>query len=71
MCNQLGGRFVDRLVREEGRWKVRHRVAVRDWSVAIPLTHDWESSKTLTPGTRSEADPSYAVLGTRRGTAPA
>jgi len=67
MCNQLGGRFVDRLVREDGEWKVKHRVAVRDWSVAIPLTHDWESSNTLTPGARSDADPSYAVLGTRHG----
>jgi hypothetical protein len=71
MCNQLGGRFVDRLVREDGRWKVKHRVAVRDWSVAIPLTHDWESSNTLTPGARSEDDPSYVVLGMRRGTVPA
>jgi hypothetical protein len=67
MCNQLGGRFVDRLVREAGRWKVKHRTAVRDWSVAMPLTHDWESSNTLTPGARSDADPSYAVLGTRHG----
>jgi hypothetical protein len=67
MCNQLGGRFVDRLVREDGRWKVRHRVAVRDWSVAVPLTHDWVSSNTLTPGARSDADPSYGVLGTRHG----
>jgi hypothetical protein len=23
MCNQLGGRFVDRLVREDGQWKVK------------------------------------------------
>jgi hypothetical protein len=71
MCNQLGGRFVDRLVREDGRWKVKHRIAVRDWSVAVPLTHDWDSSNTLTPGARSDADPSYAVLGTRHGFVPA
>lgn len=63
-CCQLGGRFVDRLVREDGRWKVSHRTVVRDWSVAIPMTHDWESSNTLTPGARSNADPSFAVLGT-------
>ena len=63
-CCQLGGRFVDRLVREDGQWKVRHRTVVRDWSVAIPMDHDWESSNTLTPGARSGADPSCAVLGT-------
>ena len=67
MCNQLGCRFVDRLVRENGQWKLKHRVAVRDWSVAIPLTHDWESSNSLTPGARSDEDPSYGVLGTRHG----
>jgi hypothetical protein len=71
MCNQLGGRFVDRLVREHGHWKVKHRVALRDWSVAIPLTYDWVSSNTLTPGLRGEADPSYAVLGRQFGQAPA
>jgi SnoaL-like domain len=63
-CCQLGGRFVDRLVREDGRWKVSHRTVVRDWSVAIPMDHDWESSNSLTPGQRSSADPSFAVLGT-------
>jgi SnoaL-like domain len=64
MCNQLGGRFVDRLVREDGQWKVKHRTAMRDWSVAIPLTHDWDLSHTLMPGARSNADASFAVLGT-------
>ncbi|MDG2002197.1 MAG: nuclear transport factor 2 family protein [Novosphingobium sp.] len=63
-CNQLGGRFVDKLVREAGEWKVKHRVVMRDWSVAIPVTTDWESSKTLRPGERSGADHSYEVFGT-------
>ena len=65
----------------QGRWtgcdsqpipttkKVKHRTAVRDWSVAIPLTHDWESSNALVPGARSDEDPSYGVLGTRHGVA--
>jgi hypothetical protein len=63
-CNQLGGRFVDRLVREDGEWKVKHRVVLRDWSVAIPVDTDWESSKTLRPGQRSDTDPSYTLFGT-------
>lgn len=67
MCNQLGGRFVDQLVRENGSWKVKHRTAVRDWSVAIPLHHDWDLSHTLTAGQRSDEDRSYAVLGTTHG----
>jgi hypothetical protein len=67
MCNQLGGRFVDQLIRENGRWKVKHRKVLRDWSVAIPLHHDWVLSNTLTPGERSNADHSYAVLGQVHG----
>ncbi len=64
MCNHLGGRFVDRLVREEGQWKIRHRTVLRDWSVALPVTHDWELSQTLQHGGRTQADLSFAVLGT-------
>lgn len=71
MCNQLGGRFVDRLIREDGKWKVKHRVAVRDWTMAVPLNHDWASANSLPPGARSDADPSYAVLGTQHGFVPA
>jgi hypothetical protein len=63
-CNQLGGRFVDKLIRENGEWRIKHRVVMRDWSVAIPVTTDWDSSKTLRPGERSADDPSYALFGT-------
>lgn len=67
MCNQLGGRFADRLIRENGQWKVKHRTVLRDWSVAIPLDHDWVLSNTLTHGQRSGEDMTYAVLGTTHG----
>jgi len=67
MCNQLGGRFIDQLVREDGQWRIKHRVAMRDWSVAMPLTYDWESSNTLTPGQRTGEDLSFGVLGTEHG----
>ena len=40
-------------------------LVLRDWSAAIPLTSDWETSKTLRPGERSDADVSYEVFGTR------
>jgi hypothetical protein len=67
MCNQLGGRFIDQLVREDGAWKVKNRKVVRDWSVRIPVHQDWEASKTLAAAQRSNEDPSYAVLGTTHG----
>ena len=75
MCNQLGGRFVDRLQRENGRWLIRHRTVVRDWAISLPIEYDWTAEAGLREGARSIADPSFAALGTvhagiRQGTGP-
>lgn len=63
MCNQLGGRFVDRLERADGRWLIRHRRVVRDWANSMPVTADWTAHARLTAGQRSNDDPAFAVLG--------
>jgi hypothetical protein len=72
MCNQLGGRFVDTFRRENGRWLIKHRVVVHDWSISHPVEHDWQRERQvgLRPGARTEADPSYAVLGLRPAARP-
>jgi hypothetical protein len=63
MCNQLGGRFVDKLRRVNGRWLIEHRCVVRDWSISMPIERDWTIEAGLTKGQRSDRDPSFAVLG--------
>ena len=63
MCNQLGGRFVDKLLRENDRWLIKHRTVLRDWSISSPITSDWTADAGLRGGIRSCGDPSYAVLG--------
>jgi hypothetical protein len=63
MCNQLGGRFVDKLLREDGRWLIKHRVVVRDWGISMPVEADWTATAGLQDGQRSGADPSFAALG--------
>jgi hypothetical protein len=63
MCNQLGGRFVDKLQREDGRWLIKHRIVVRDWSISVPIEQDWVADIGLRDGERSNADPSCTVLG--------
>lgn len=60
---QMGGRYVDKLVREDGIWKVKHRVCVRDWSISLPVATDWMKGMNFVEGQRSNADPSYGVLG--------
>jgi hypothetical protein len=63
LVRQLGGRFVDKLVRQDGRWLIKHRAVVRDWTIALPLEHDWVSATALMPAQRSNADPSFDALG--------
>ena len=65
MCNQLGGRFVDSLVREEGCWLIKHRTVVRDWAISLPIEADWTEHAGLARGHRSSADPGYAALAQR------
>ncbi len=67
MCNQLGGRFVDKLQRRDGLWRIKHRVVVRDWGISLPIDADWTASAGLMNGQRSGADPSFAALGLVHG----
>jgi hypothetical protein len=66
-CNQLGGRFVDTLHREDGRWLIKHRVVMRDWAISLPVEQDWTAEVGLKDGSRSNADPSFATLGMVHG----
>ena len=50
MLNQLGGRYVDRLVREDGRWRIAERTCVREWSISHPLENDWLAGKGFRAG---------------------
>jgi len=59
---QMGGRFVDQLERENGSWKVKKRVVVREWSHAHPL-NDWQVNAGFTPARRGPLDVSYEALG--------
>jgi hypothetical protein len=61
--NQQGGRFVDTLRREQGRWLIKHRIVVRDWTLSFPGQPPWADADPVTPGQRSNADPAFAVLG--------
>jgi SnoaL-like domain len=70
MLHQMGGRYVDALVRENGRWKVKKRVCVHDWSNSSPIQGDWLGKAAYVQGKRSQEDPSYAVLGLQHSGIP-
>ncbi|MCB2061053.1 MAG: nuclear transport factor 2 family protein [Novosphingobium sp.] len=60
---QLGGRYVDTLVRENGKWLIKDRICVREWSHSHPVTGDWLAEAGFAGMQRGQADPSYAALG--------
>jgi hypothetical protein len=61
--NQLAGRFVDKLERVEGKWKIKHRTCVRDTSITLTVEEDMQASYGLAPGTRDGSDLGAALLG--------
>ncbi len=61
--NQLAGRFVDRLERIDGAWKIRHRTCVRDTSITFTVGQDMQAAYGMAAGTRDAADPGAALLG--------
>lgn len=63
ILHQLGGRYVDELTREEGRWKIKKRLTVRDWSTTQRVEKDYMGTLGFTPGRTDGADPSFSVLG--------
>ena len=32
----IGGRYLDKYERRDGRWKISHRIGIEDWSVKVP-----------------------------------
>lgn len=61
--NQLGGRYVDRLVRENGKWLIKNRICVREWSCSQPVAGDFLAKAGFVQTRRGAADVSYAALG--------
>lgn len=61
--NQLAGRFVDRLERIDGEWKIKHRTCVRDTSITLRVEEDMQAGYGLQPGTRDATDLGVQLLG--------
>ncbi len=63
ILNQLGGRYVDTLRREGGKWLIGKRLCVREWSASHPIEQDWLAGGGFIETRRGAADESWAVLG--------
>lgn len=60
--NQLVGRFVDRLERIEGQWRIRHRTCVRDTSLTVPIERDDYAAFGFVEGSRDAGDAGASLL---------
>jgi hypothetical protein len=67
---QLGGRYVDTLIREDGAWRIKERICIREWSHSGPIVGDWLTEAGFVEGQRGQGDPSYAMLGLRHSGNP-
>jgi hypothetical protein len=61
--NQLGGRYVDRLVREGGQWRIKDRMCIREWSISHSTERDWLANRGFEETRRGGEDHSYRALG--------
>lgn len=61
--NQLIGRFVDRLARIGGAWKIRQRTCVRDTSLTQPITRDDYAAFGFVEARRDGLDQGAAIIG--------
>lgn len=57
---ELGARYVDRFERRDGRWRIAHRVLVRDWEDVREIRE--VQDRTFTEQRRDRDDPCYRVV---------
>ena len=57
----FGGRYLDRIERRDGIWKIGYRKVIMDWDLRVPYTPGYEPNAWPT-GTRSVEDESVAFF---------
>ena len=60
----IGGRYLDRLDKRDGVWKIAHRQFVMDWNQNAPSTAEWDEGmygELRVRGTQGKDDPVYSL----------
>jgi hypothetical protein len=55
----LGLRYVDRMERRDGKWRIADRRCAFDWSRVDPITGEWDFPAEALRGARDRSDPVY------------
>ncbi len=63
--DMMGGRYIDKLERRDGRWRVLDRLCTCEWSFTMRVDEDieWHRPGVFYQGTTDKSDRSYEVLG--------
>jgi hypothetical protein len=67
----IGGRYVDRMEKRDGDWRIFHRTLIYDWDRDLGAAADWSKGVmgvpfiTENPTGRSHGDPSVALFARR------
>lgn len=61
------GRYLDRLERREGVWKIRHRLCLNDFSTVVRASGEMPSQAQYILGSRNRQDPSFDLDGFLEG----
>jgi hypothetical protein len=59
----IGLRYVDRLERRDGEWRIADRRCVFDWTRIDPIAGEWDVPAEAIRGRRDRTDPTYLRLG--------
>jgi hypothetical protein len=65
----IGGRYLDRFERRDGRWGIVDRLSVNDWSRLSLPGDPWPHQEGYASGGLREADPSHELFARSPGTA--
>lgn len=58
----FAGRYVDRLARRDGTWRIAGRICVMDWSRALGQGSPGRGADTFAHGSRDERDPAVVAF---------
>ena len=61
--DMMGGRYIDKLERRDGRWRISDRICTCEWSMTLKVENEWQRDRGFVCGSFDTRDPSYEFLG--------
>jgi hypothetical protein len=58
----IGFRFLDRVERRDGDWRIAHRTATTEWVHHVPAEQRWPVPEGIAVGRRDAADPLWGLV---------